>query len=247
MTTPVFEELDFQSTPIGDVSLRRRTEPRVANTLVYEVKLGDEFLMSSLFTAGETALADLGLAWLQQPELDVVVGGLGLGYTAAAALRDTRVRELLVIDYLSTVIDWHRRALVPLGETLTGDPRCRLVNGDFFALATEPAHGFDSERKARRFDAILLDVDHSPQHLLSSDNAAFYGVAGLTAMQQFMVPGGVFAMWSNDPPDAAFIDHLAKAFAEVDAQVVEFANPYSGGTATCTIYRARCSAGHQAP
>ena len=239
--TPVFEELDFQSTAIGDVSLRKRTEPRVANTLVYEVKLGDEFLMSSLFTAGETALADLGLAWLDQPDIDVVVGGLGLGYTAAAALRDPRLRELLVIEYLDTVIDWHRRALVPLAETITNDPRCRLINGDFFALATQPARGFDAGQPTRRFDAILLDVDHSPQHLLSSANAGFYGVAGLSAMQQFMVPGGVFAMWSNDPPDKAFIDHLGKAFAQVDAQIVELANPYSGGTATCTIYRARCA------
>ena len=241
MMTPVFEELDFQSTPIGDVSLRRRSEPRVHNTLVYEVKLGDEFLMSSLFTAGETALADLGLDWLDQAQLNVVVGGLGLGYTAAAALRDTRVRELLVVEYLPAVIDWQRRALVPLGETLTGDSRCRLVSGDFFALAAEQSRGFDSRQAARRFDAVLLDVDHSPQHHLSRANAPFYALAGLTAMQQFIVPGGVFAMWSNDSPDAAFIDHLAQAFAQVDAQIVEFANPYSGGTASCTIYRARCA------
>lgn len=239
MMTPIFEELDFQSTPIGEVSLRRRSEPRVNNTLVYEVKLGDEFLMSSLFTAGETALADLGLGWLEQAELNVVVGGLGLGYTAAAALRDARVRELLVVEYLDTVIDWHRRALVPLGETLTGDSRCQFVNGDFFALAMEPSVGFDDAQPARQFDAILLDVDHSPQHLLNSANAPFYALAGLRAVQQFMVPGGVFAMWSNDRPDAAFIDHLSEAFETVDAQLVEFANPYSGGTSSCTIYRAR--------
>ncbi|MFT5449670.1 MAG: spermidine synthase [Gammaproteobacteria bacterium] len=239
--TPLFEELDYQTTPIGDVSLRRRTEPRVADTLVYEVKLGDEFLMSSLFTAGETALADLGLAWLEQSNLNVVVGGLGLGYTAAAALRDPRVSELLVVEYLSVVIDWHRRSLVPLGESLTNDPRCRFVNGDFFALAAEQGEGFDTRQPARRFDAILLDVDHSPEHLLSSANAGFYSVAGLSTMQRLMIPGGVFAMWSNDPPDPPFIGHLGKAFSEVDAQVVDFPNPYSGGTATCTIYRARCA------
>ncbi len=236
---PIFEEIDFQSTPIGDVSLRKRTEPRVQNTLVYEVKLGDEFLMSSLFTAGETALADLGLAWLGGRQLDVVVGGLGLGYTAAAALRDPRLRELYVIDYLDAVIGWHRRGLVPLGETLTTDPRCRLVQGDFFALATTPAEGFDGEQPARQFHAVLLDIDHSPQHLLNNANAGFYSVAGLRAMQQFMHPSGVFAMWSNDPPDNAFIDHLGQAFAQVDAQVIEFANPYRAGIATCTIYRAR--------
>jgi spermidine synthase len=238
---PLFEELDFHTTPIGDISLRRRTEPRLDDTLVYEVKLGDEFLMSSLFTVGETALADLGLAWLDGSQLDVVVGGLGLGYTAAAALRDERVRELVVVELLGPVIEWHRRALVPLGETLSADPRCRLVNGDFFASATGPSEGFDFEQAGRRFDAVLLDVDHSTEHLLNDSNASFYGVEGLTAMQRFIVPGGVFAMWSNDPPEARFVDHLGKAFAEVDAQIVDFENPYTGGTATCTIYRARCA------
>ena len=205
------------------------------DTLVYEVKLGDEFLMSSLFTVGETALADLGLAWLQDSSLDVVVGGLGLGYTAVAALKDARVRELVVIELLGTVIEWHRKALVPLGATLTADPRCRLVNADFFQAATGDAQGFDFDQPARRFDAILLDVDHSTEHLLSDGNAAFYSHQGLAAMQRFIVPGGVFAMWSNDPPEAKFIDHLQQAFVQVDAQVVEFENPYSGGTSSCTI------------
>ena len=80
-----FQELDFQRTPYGDISLRRRREPRAGNVEVYEVKLGDEFLMSSLFTASEVALAEYGLAALNRAPLTVVVGGLGLGYTAQAA------------------------------------------------------------------------------------------------------------------------------------------------------------------
>ena len=149
------------------------------------------------------------------------------------------MNELLVVEYLSAVIDWHRRGLVPLAQTLTGDPRCRFVNGNFFACATGSGAGVDDQQSARRFDAVLLDVDHSPQHLLSSDNAGFYGIAGLCAMQQFMTPGGVFAMWSNDPPDADFVARLDKAFFEVDVRIVDFPNPYTGGRATCTIYRAR--------
>lgn len=82
-----FEELDWQETPIGEISLRRRRHP-VSGEEVYEVKLGDEFLMSSLFTAGEIALAELGLAGLPNTGLDVAVGGLGLGYTARATLDD---------------------------------------------------------------------------------------------------------------------------------------------------------------
>jgi hypothetical protein len=81
-----FEELDWQNTPMGEISLRRRVEPT----------LGDEYLMSSLFTAAEVELARLGLADVDGDALDVLVGGLGLGYTAATALEDPRVRSLSV-------------------------------------------------------------------------------------------------------------------------------------------------------
>lgn len=109
-----FEEIDWQPTPIGEISLRRRRRP-VSGDDVYEVKLGDEFLMSSLFTAGEIALTELALAQLPDTELDVAVGGLGLGYTAQTALDDPRVRSLTVIDALAEVIGWHQRHLVPSG------------------------------------------------------------------------------------------------------------------------------------
>jgi hypothetical protein len=70
-----FEELDYRSTPIGALSLRRRRELSLGVD-VFEIKLGDEYLMSSLFTASEIALARLGLAELSGADLDVVVGGL---------------------------------------------------------------------------------------------------------------------------------------------------------------------------
>lgn len=238
----IFEELDYRETALGELSLRRRSEPRLDNVIVYEVKLGDEFLMSSLFTVGERALAELGLAQLADTRdgalLDVVVGGLGLGYTAAAALADTRVRELLVIEYLGEVVQWHRRGLVPLGETLCADARCRLVSGDFFALAMS-GDGFDFNAPQRRFHAVLLDVDHSPSHWLADANAGFYSLQGLNALQRFLHPGGVFAMWSNDAPDQAFLALLREAFADATATVVDFDNPYTGGKAACTIYCAR--------
>ena len=81
-----FEELDFQRTPLGDLTLRRRRVAALDGMEVFEVKLGDAFLMSSMFHEVEVALADLGLASLDGGPFDVVVGGLGLGYTAVAAL-----------------------------------------------------------------------------------------------------------------------------------------------------------------
>jgi spermidine synthase len=232
-----FEEIDWRPTPIGEISLRRRRHP-VSGDDVYEVKLGDEFLMSSLFTAGEIALTELALAELPDTELDVAVGGLGLGYTAQAALDDPRVRSLTVIDALAEVIDWHQRHLVPLGARLTSDARCRLVHGDFFALAADP-DGLDAQEPGRRFHAILLDVDHSPRHVLHPRHAALYQPAGLSALAAHLHPGGVFALWSNDPPDEEFTSTLTTVFAQAAAHVVDFDNPLQGGTSTNTVYLAR--------
>ena len=119
---------------MGEISLRRRLEPSL-QVDVYEVKLGDEFLMSSLFTVAEVELATLGLAATEGEALDVLVGGLGLGYTAWTALQDTRTRSLTVVDALPQVIGWHQRDLLPDTRGLAADPRTRLVEGDFFALA----------------------------------------------------------------------------------------------------------------
>ncbi len=102
-----FQELDYRPTPMGLLTLRRRKEITLGID-IYEIKLDEEFLMSSLFTVAEVALANLGLAALSEPEVDVVVGGLGLGYTARTALEHPEVRELLVVDTLQEVIEWHQ-------------------------------------------------------------------------------------------------------------------------------------------
>lgn len=236
--TSAFEELDYCPTPMGALSLRRRRLPGVEED-VYEVKIGDDFLMSSRFTASETALAEIGLKPLAADGLDVVVGGLGLGHTAHTVLRHERVGALVIVEAFEAVIGWHRKHLVPLGEALSGDERCRMVQGDFFALASEPAAGFDPDQPGRRFDAILLDIDHSPQDLLSSAHAAFYQPDGLQHLAEQLKPGGVFALWSNDPPDAAFTANMQAVFGDVQAPVVQFDNPLQGRLATATVYLGR--------
>jgi spermidine synthase len=228
-----FEELDWRPTPMGDISLRRRLEPSLGID-IYEVKLGEEFLMSSLFTVAEVALADLGLARLEGQGWDVVVGGLGLGYTARAVLADPRVRTLAVVEALGEVIDWHLRALLPLAEELTGDPRCRLLQGDFFALAAAD-DGF-GEGVPDRLHAILVDIDHTPRHVLHPSHAAFYSPAGLRRVAGRLHPGGVFALWSDDPPDPEFVGVLEQVFATTEAHVVRFANPLTGGESANTVY-----------
>lgn len=229
-----FAELDWVPTRIGEVSLRRRLEP-TTKTEVYEVRLGDEYLMSSLFTVAEQELARLTLAALPKVPLDVVVGGLGLGYTARAALADERVRHLIVVEALAPVIDWHRRELLPQARALTGDARATLMEGDFFALLRDGT-GFDPAAPDRRFDAILVDIDHSPVSVLDPTHADFYTTTGLRRLGSRLRPGGAFGLWSDDAPDEAFLTVLRQCFVTTTAHVVTFANPLTGGGSANTVY-----------
>ena len=230
-----FEELDYRPTPMGVLTLRRRRKPG-ADVDIYEIKLGDEFLMSSAFTAAEIALADIGLSSLPQDGLDVVVGGLGLGYTAQAALANKRVGALVVIDALPEVIEWHQAGLIPVGRELTADPRCRLVHGDFFTMSTSASGSLDPAAPGRRFDAVLVDIDHAPDNLLHPSHAVLYTAAGLQRLSEHLKPGGVFALWSNDPPDAAFEALLERVFGAVQAHVVAFENLSGEEEVSNTVY-----------
>ena len=116
-----------------------------------------------------------------------------------------------------------------------------IVCADFFAAATGTA-GFDPENPGRTFDAILLDIDHSPTHLLHSPHAGFYTHEGLRSAASHLtpgshlVPGGTFALWSDDPPDDEFTALLETVFTDVEATQVWFDNPITRGKSAATIY-----------
>lgn len=232
----MFEELDYRVTPMGPLSLRRRRDLSGGED-IYEIILGDEYLMSSRFTAAEIALAKIGLGRCADGPVDVVVGGLGLGYTAKAVLEHEGVRSLHVVDTMAEVIEWHRAGLLPLGKDLAGDSRCRFVLGDFFTLAMSEA-GFEASRPGRKVDAILLDIDHSPTKLLHPDHAIFYAPDGLARMRRQLRPNGVFALWSNDPPDPEFSHRLETVFRDVQVEIVGFAGLSGRGGESNTVYSA---------
>ncbi|MCC5968499.1 MAG: spermidine synthase [Pararhodobacter sp.] len=233
----MFEELDYCVTPIGALSLRRRRDLRLGVD-VFEIKLGDEFLMTSYFTASEVALGRLGVAACDGTALDVVVGGLGLGYTAQAVLEHGAVSELLVVEFLGPVIEWHESGVLPMGRKLTDNPRCRLLQGDFFAMAASKT-GFDVNRPGRLFDAVLVEIDHTPEFLLDERSDSFYQLDGLMFLRMHLKPKGIFGLWSNDPTDQRFLDRLAQAFPEAWAEPVIFHNPLTDRPFTQTVYLAR--------
>ncbi len=233
----LFEELDYRQTVLGELILRRRRILKLDRDVV-EVILNDEHLMSDMFTSSEIALARIPLERMLADGaagLDILVGGLGLGYTADAVLGFDAVASLTVIDYLAPLIEWHEAGILPLGRRLADDPRCRFVEGDFFALARGD-RGFDPQAPGRRFDGIFLDIDHSPDFHLNPSHADFYSPGGLARLMRSLTAGGVFALWSNDPPNAGFLARLKAVFKDASAEEVVFHNPLMDEDCVQTVY-----------
>jgi hypothetical protein len=110
-----------------------------------------------------------------------------------------------------------------------------LLEGDFFALLRDGT-GFDPATPERRYNAILVDIDHSPVHTLDPTHADLYTTAGLGRLSDRLHPGGVFGLWSDDAPEETFLAVLRQSFATAIAHVVTFANPLTGGTSANTVY-----------
>lgn len=215
MTTTNLDVLAYEKTPIGMIGLRRRELVASPGTIVTEITLDHTLLMSSDNTASERALAARALARHPGDGLRVLIGGLGLGYTAHEILGSPRVASVEVIELLPQVIDWVRSGLVPLSETLNAEKRLRIVEADVYALLLgEPE---------RSFDLVLIDVDHSPEERLGEDNAPFYVEAGLRRARRHLAPGGTLGVWSfaESPP---FLSALQAVFTRVDVEAVRFEN-----------------------
>ena len=244
MAPPTLEILAYEPTPLGLLCLRRREVPGAPGTSVTEITLDHEFLMSSLLTASEEALARRAVARHAGDALDVLVGGLGLGYTAHAALGSARVARVEVVELLPQVIDWLARDLVPLAGALKADRRLVVTQGDVYARLLAPP--------APTHDLILIDVDHSPDEPLARGDAppadgfhgvdfhgvGFHGVGGLARAKRHLAPGGVLAVWSS-AESSPFVDALRRTFASVEAEPITVENPQIDETQTDWLFFAR--------
>lgn len=212
-----FEILDWVDTPIGTLGLRRRELLGHPGVVVTEVTIDHEMLMSSLNTTSEEELARRALALHEGGAgLSVLVGGLGLGYTAHAALASDRVARVRAVELLPEVIGWLRRGLLPLSAALTAEARLELAQGDVYALLLGPA--------VERWDLILVDVDHSPDEPLGSTSRAFYTVEGLRRVAEHLSPGGVLAVWSAGDDDPRFAAALAQVFPTTACERIRWQN-----------------------
>jgi spermidine synthase len=175
------------------------------------IRVGPKVLMSNRMHASEESLAELALARVTNPSA-VLVGGLGLGYTARAVLdRVSADAVVTVLEIVPQLVDWNRQYLGQLANYPLSDARCRVVIGDVFdTLKLSPA----------AFDVILLDVDNGPQGLSQAKNQRIYGDWGIRACLAALRPNGVLAVWSSGP-NARYARRLEKHGADVEVMSVE--------------------------
>ncbi len=222
--------LAYEESPLGMICLRRRELLSVPGTVVTEITLDHELLVSSDHTASERALATCALERHPGAALRVLIGGLGLGYTAFEVLQSPRVARVEVVELLPQVIDWLLIDQTPLSPELNGDERFEVVPGDIYALLAAPAVG--------RFDLILVDVDHSPDERLGDTNATFYTPGGLELAKAHLAEGGVLGVWSY-VESSPFADALRRVFARVDVETVSFDNRLTEERETNWLFLAR--------
>lgn len=215
MTKSNLEILAYEESPLGPLCLRRRKVLSLPGTVVTEVTLNHEFLMSSLYTDSERELSRIAIEANSGSKLKVLVGGLGLGYTARASLESDRVSHVEVVELLPQVITWLEQGLVPLSNELRDEPRLEVHQGDIYGrLAAAPN---------LQFDVILIDVDHSPDERLGGENESFYSADGLRAAKEHLSSGGVMGIWSY-AESSPFADTLRTVFREVQVEPVTYNN-----------------------
>jgi spermidine synthase len=180
-------------------------------------------LMNSRVHGSEEALAELGCAGLKTvDDARVLVGGLGMGFTLAAALEAVSANaELVVAELIPEVVEWNRG---PLGECAgrpLEDSRTKVIVGDVADIIL---------KEERAFSAILLDVDNGPEGLTQTDNQWLYSLEGLGAIYKVLKPEGILAIWSAGP-DPMFAIRLKKCGFKVDLRTVR-ARPGKGSRHT---------------
>ena len=184
--------------------LRRRIEERAADAL--ELRVNGVFVMDTKETGSEAALAEAALALVDEPR-DVVIGGLGLGYTLQRVLADPRVGRVSVVEIEEALVGWMRDGTVPHGPALLADKRVHIVNADIVMAIAEASS---------TYDLVLLDVDNGPGYLVHKANAGIYEQDFIASTTRVVNPGGALVVWSADPAP-----QLAEAMEKVYGNCTE--------------------------
>ena len=190
----------------GELVLRERRE--AGSPSVLELRANGVFVMDTQETSTEEALADAALALVDEPR-QVLVGGLGLGFTLHRVLADSRVERCSVVEIEQALVDWMRDGTVPQGPALLADERANLVVAD---VAHAVREGRDDS-----YDLVLLDVDNGPGYLVHDANALLYEAPFLAEVRRLLRPGGALVVWAS-APSADLLAAMEQVFDEAESR-----------------------------
>jgi len=193
----------------------------------FSIRVNGCELMNSRAHGSEDALAELACARVaDRPRPRVLIGGLGMGYTLASALRRLGASARVVVaELVPEVVQWNRGPLADLAGHPLQDTRVTVREVDVARI-------LQAEHQA--YDAILLDVDNGPDGLSLQSNNWLYSPAGLDAAFAALKPEGVLAVWSASP-DRSFTRRLRQAGFAVDEVPVRARGQRGGGRHTIWI------------
>src|SRR4051794_1558981 len=178
----------------------------------FEVISNGVFLMDTRDGRSERLLVDAALAAHPAPG-QLLLGGLGVGFSLAAAVADPRIERITVVEIEPALVGWHDGPLADVSGPARQDPRVEIVITDVAAhLAERPA----------AYDVICLDVDNGPDWTVTSGNSGLYDDAGSRMLAAALRPGGVLAVWSAHPVPS-YEKRLRGHFAQVTVHLVEVA------------------------
>ncbi len=152
----------------------------------YEIISNGVFLMDTRNGRSERLLVRLALR-NRQGGLRLLLGGLGVGFSLAEALRSTQVERVTVVEIEPKIVEWRQTYLAPISGGALSDPRVQIVNEDLVAWL---------HRHDERFDGICLDIDNGPDWTVADANGALYADEGLALLRERLRPGGVLTIWS---------------------------------------------------
>lgn len=202
-----WEQIDRVEVPghEGELTLRKRGAE-------FSIRTAGTELMNSRLHGSEEALAELTYDRLMRKcGLRILIGGLGMGYTLAAALEQSEADTLITVsELIPAVVRWNREYLGHLAGMPLNDPRVSVASEDVAEII-----GKDNSA----WDAILLDVDNGPNGLTRKANDRLYGISGLKKSFSALRPGGILAVWSSGP-DEAFTRRLKQCRFQPEAITV---------------------------
>lgn len=184
-----YTEVARAESPRGEIVLRERRDAGAGpnSPVVLELRVNGVFVMDTFETSSEKGLATAALKQVENPR-NVVIGGLGLGFTVHEVLADTRVEKLVVVEIEDALVQWMRDGTVPHGPSYLADERVTVMTADIRTAMAEATPA--------AYDLVLLDVDNGPGFLVYDENEAIYQREFLHQVKEALRPGGALVIWS---------------------------------------------------